>query len=66
MRPKWTTFSLAVKLFYLLKEVHHERYRCRALIGAGDGNINPAGSPVFKLFRSRVFDRRGRFGLDAP
>ena len=30
-----------------------------------DGNINPARAPIFKLFRSRVFDRRGRLGVDA-
>ena len=49
----------------MLKEVHHELYRCRTLVGAGDGNINPAGALIFKLFRSRIFDRRGCLGVDA-
>jgi hypothetical protein len=66
-----TVFGLAANLFSLnLKEVHEHEYefecRCRTFAGACDRDINFAGAEVFKLFRGRVFDRRGHLGANAP
>lgn len=61
-----TKLGLADRLFFhLLKEDSHE-YRNRTLTGTCDGNIDFAGSEVFKLFRGCVFDSRGYFGAYTP
>lgn len=60
-----TTLDLADKLyFYLFKEGAHE-YCDRTLTGPCDRHINFADTEVFKLFRGRVFDRRGYLGSNA-
>jgi len=49
-------------------EDNHEfesEYRSRTVTGTGGGDINFAGTEVFKLFRGRVFNRRGYFGANA-
>ena len=60
-----TTSYPADKLFFHLMENSHE-YRYRTHTGPCDRNINFGGAEVFKLFRSRVFDRRWYLGASAP
>jgi hypothetical protein len=65
-----TKYDLNDRLFlHNLKEDHYEyeyEYRSRTLTGTCDRDINFAGTEVFKLFRGRVFDRRGHLGANAP
>jgi len=61
------TPDLAAKLFSPnVEENHHEyEYRDRTHSGNCDRYFNIAGTEVFKLFRGRVFDRRGHLGANA-
>jgi len=51
------------KVFFRLRQPYE--YRDRVPTGTSDRDIDFVGTEVFKLFRGRVYDRRGYLGDDA-
>jgi hypothetical protein len=64
-----TKFKPTVKLplsYFFTEGDFYDEYRHRAVIGTGLRHFNFDNAKVFELFRRRVFNRAGYFGVNAP